>query len=63
MLTQAEIKFLAECKARLASGKLYPSADAYYADKDDVRALEAKARGMKPYQTDPMGYWYGRQSN
>lgn len=53
----------AECKVRLASGVTYPSADAYYQDRDAVRTLEAKAKGKSPRQTDPMGYWYGGQSN
>lgn len=63
MLTPAQEKCLIEAKARLASGETYPSADAYYQDKDDVRDLEAKRRGKSPRQTDPMGYWYGHQSN
>ncbi len=68
MLTQAQTKHLAECKARLERVRTdpdyrYPSADAYYADKDDVRRLEAKIAGKTASQHDPMGYWYGGQSN
>lgn len=62
-LTPNQAKLLTEAKARLASGVIYPSADAYYADKDTVRKLEAKELGMTPGQYDPVGHWYGRQSN
>ena len=63
MLTEAEVKYLAECKARLASGERFASADDYHNCKDDIRSLEAKARGKTASQHDPVGYWYGRQSN
>jgi hypothetical protein len=63
MLSEAQEKRLIEAKARLASGECYPSADAYYQDKDDVRRLEAQKIGKSPRQTDPAGYWYGGQSN
>ena len=63
MLSENEIRVLDEAKARLASGVCYPSADAYYNDKDTVRELSAKAIGKHGYQTDPMGFWFGRQSN
>ena len=62
-LSENEQKCLDEAVARLASGVCYPSADAYYNDKDTVRELRAKAQGKFGYQTDPMGYWFGRQSN
>ena len=47
---------------RLAQGG-YPSADAYYADKDDLRRLRAKKLGKREHEIDPMGFWFGRQSN
>jgi hypothetical protein len=63
MLTEAQKNRLEALKTRMASGVMYPSADAYYADKDAVRTLEAQAQGKSRRQTDPMGFWYGGQSN
>lgn len=62
-LNEHEAKLLDTVKARLASGVIYPSADSYYYDRDLERELEAKARGMSARKADPMGWWYGRQSN
>ncbi len=62
-LTDRETTLLETCKARLASGVIYPSADSYYWDKEMVQELEAKQRGMTFRQANPMGFWYGRQSN
>ena len=44
-------------------GKCYSSADAYYAAKDHIRALSAALVGKKAWEHDPMGYWFGMQSN
>ena len=53
---------LALVNARLAEGG-YPSADAYYSDKDWARELSAGLRNLKPWQYDPMGWHFGMQSN
>jgi hypothetical protein len=52
---------IAETQIRLAEGD-YPSADAYYQDKDYVRELSAGLVDKKPWEHDPMGFWFGRQS-
>lgn len=39
------------------------SADEYYWIKDRIRHLVAAISDMSDRQYDPMGVWYGRQSN
>lgn len=41
----------------------YCSPDAYYDDKDRLRQYEAALVGKTARKYDPMGYWYGMQSN
>jgi hypothetical protein len=41
----------------------YASADDYHADKDDARRLLAKLHSTSECKIDPMGFWFGRQSN
>jgi len=55
-------QLLADAKDRLQT-VCYPSADAYYADKDLVRRLEAERAGKNQTETDPIGFWFGSQSN
>jgi hypothetical protein len=54
-------QLIAEANERLNG--VYPSADAYYADKDLVRTLTAQLASKNQTETDPMGFWFGRQSN
>lgn len=51
----------AEIKARLANGG-YASADDYFADKDLLRQITADRVGKRQTETDPVGFWHGRQS-
>jgi hypothetical protein len=60
--TETEAAALQAVRARLAAGN-YPSPDAYYQDKDLARELAAKAAGMTPDKYDPVGFWFGMQSN
>lgn len=53
---------IAMLETRLAQGG-YPSADAYYSDKDDLRRLRAKKLGKTEIEVDPMGFWFGMPSN
>lgn len=52
---------VAELKTNLAKGG-YPSADAYYGDKDCLRDLQAALIGTTAMRLDPMGFWFGSQS-
>lgn len=60
MQTEAKRK-ISEIRERLEVGG-YPSADAYYADKDELRRLTAELAGKRQTETDPMGFWFGMQS-
>lgn len=42
---------------------LHSSADAYYDRKDALRQFRAKMANTTESKIDPMGFWYGRQSN
>jgi hypothetical protein len=48
---------------RIHNGPIYDSPDSYYADKDRLRALSAGLVGKRPGEYDPMGHWFGMQSN
>ena len=52
---------LAKVTARLSVGG-YPSADAYYADKNEALRLRAGIVNKQPYEVDPMAFWF-QQSN
>jgi hypothetical protein len=53
---------MAEIATRLKAGG-YPSADAYYWDKDEYWRLKAGLVGKSEREVNPMGFWFGRQSN
>ncbi len=42
---------------------LHTSADAYYDRKDRLRQHYAAMANTTENKIDPVGYWYGRQSN
>ena len=48
--------------ARLQRGR-YSHPDDYYGDRDTLRRLQAKLAGKHEHEVDPMGFWFGRQSN
>jgi hypothetical protein len=49
-------------EARQDDGGL-PSAHDYYAEKDRLRRHAAKLVGKTECEYDPMGFWFGQQSN
>lgn len=49
-------------KAELAKGN-FASADDYYWVKDEYRVALAKSIGTTAIRLDPMGFWFGSQSN
>lgn len=50
-------------RARLDSGERFASADDYYGCRDALRETEAKLRGVSSIAADPVGFWFGCQSN
>lgn len=52
-----------ELHARLNSDERFASADDYYGCRDALRETEAKLRNTSTISMDPMGFWFGRQSN
>lgn len=41
----------------------YSSAHGYYAAKDELREAKAERVGKSACEFDPMGFWFGMQSN
>jgi len=54
---------IAEMEEELRTGLTGRSADAYYQLKDSIREFRAGLVGKKPWEYDPMGHWFGMQSN
>lgn len=54
---------LAEIEHEIEHGNTNRSADTYYGLKDRAREFRAKLANTTAVKIDPMGYWFGCQSN
>lgn len=54
---------LAEIEHEINHGNRNRSADTYYNLKDRARKIRAELANTTEAKLDPMGYWFGRDSN
>ena len=62
-MTKEEWKARAEWFNGLLEAGGFASADDYYWTRDEYRKAVAKSIGTTEVALDPMGFWFGSQSN
>lgn len=54
--------YIARLEDKVKNG-FFNSPHGYYDAKADLRDMKAKRAQMAPHHYDPMGFWFGMQSN